>query len=229
MKYYKLITSLNIKDLGVYPQSTTPKMYWETIDLLNLDGTIKEDYKLPHIILEPKAKYSTFMNSVTIGMKSFLTFKNHFLDSLKEFNISEFKIWDLEMTHNNKIVTDYCLFRLVNSIENEVLDFKKSNFCVGKPFIKEDREKIDINSYNEYVNISFLLRKENTGKWIIPEKLVFDFSNIKQDMIRISNIYLFSNGYFVSEKFKSRYEESRYTGIEFKEIETIDKSIEVKY
>lgn len=229
MKYYKISRSLNLKEIGVYDQSISCIKYWDLSDVLNIDGTLKEGFPLPHIKLENKAKQSTFINAVNIGSNNFLAFKNYFIDHIKQFNIGEFKTWNIEMTHNGKIITDYCLFRLINSMEANVIDFNHSQFCIGKPFTKENRKQVELKSYHEYINIRLLLREENTRKQLLPEKLVLDFSNLKKDIIRISNLTSLIGGYLVSERFKNAYEENRFTGIDFKEVEAIDKRIEVKF
>lgn len=229
MKYYKVSTNLNIKDIGVYPQSISSKMYWETINLLNLDGTIKKDFRLPNIILEPKAKHSTFIDSIVIPKNKFLTFKKYFVDFIKQFNIGEFKTWDLKVTHNKKIITDYCLFLLIDTSDAFVINYKESVFCIGKTHSKEDRKPVIINSSNEFNNISLVLIEEEKGKRILQEKILLDFSNVKQDLIRINSLHFDIGGYYVSERFKKAYEENRFTGIGFKEVEALDKVVEIKF
>ena len=148
---------------------------------------------------------------------------------MKNFNIGEFQIWDMKVHQKNKIITDYKLFHASYPSQEKYVDYGNSEFYLGsfKDF-KWNGEDIKILDYKSYLNTKEILEIER--RFLKVRKLVFNFKNAKEDLIRITNTTTILNGsgYYVSEKLKKAILEEGYTGMSFKEIDE-NKKIEVIY
>lgn len=229
MKYFKLeYNSLNIEETGTQFQSITGDIGDMHSNFLPFEGKILTDFKLPVIHLQNNAKQTTLLNSVII-QPWFLIFRNNFIKYLKEYNISEFQCWNIDITHNKEIIRDYSLFYLIKGIQDTIVDYKNSEFFIGNFNKSKDNtsgKNVGINNYYEYLKIkSFTDNDDNL--FLYCNKVVINLKNIEFDLFRLINIPF--GGYFVSERLKNAIEQNRFTGMRFQEIEEFNSNIKVIY
>lgn len=228
MKYYWLTNNgLNIKETGVQFQCIKmAKMGGIQSDSIPFEGKIVWRFELPEPILQTRAKPTTYLSVVPIP-SWFLVVKNYFVDFLKNSNLDEFQDWSLKVHHRNKIIDVYKLFYLPTTHQDQICDFSKSKFHIAKwsdwSFVGDT---LSINDYNHYLSLKEILEEENLC--IKTSEIMYDFSAIKLDLIRITRLPI-GNGYYISERLKHAIEENGFTGMAFKEIEAVDKRIKVIY
>ena len=229
MDYYKLVPSIDSNEIGVYPQCPNMLklgflkdiMYGTELGILNnIDS-------LPEPIIDEKAEPTTFLSVVAVSRAKFLVFHKAFISFLKNYEVSNYQDWDIDVYHKKKLITDYKLFYAVEGLQSKLIDYKNSVFYVGKLADWTFRGKnLQINNYQEYLNIQEVLKPEKL--MIKSDKLILDFSRNTYDLFRINHVP-FMAGYFVSSKLKTAIEESEYTGFSFQQIEASDDRITVKY
>ncbi len=237
MKYYWLTNSLKIKEIGRYPQSILPVSLGNIDDFgdgnpIDLENPIDDrTIELPEPVLHSRAKASTFLGIDTINFTVFLVIKNYFLLFLKEYNIPEYQVWNINVHQSKEIIKEYCLFRLSFSDDEKYIDYVNSEFLIGKLGDWEDpsiREPVKVNNFQNYKSLIDTLQASEDDSQIRCDKLVLNLSKIKVDMFRLIKNPI-CMGYFVSETLKKAIEEKHYTGMEFKEIEELDDRIEITY
>ena len=229
MKYYKLIDTLDLKEIGKYPQSITPFSLGDIRDLsykkpINISS-------LPEPAIHPKAKATTCLDVVYINRNIFLVIKDYFLDFLGDFNIPEYQSWSIKVHHKKEILTNYSLFRISYPSDEELVDYAKSEFLIGKAEDWKDpsiRKPVKVENFDNYNSLIDVLRMSEDESQIRCNKLVLDVSKNKKDMFRLINNTVLM-GYIVSERLKNAIEEKKYTGMAFKELTEVDKRIEVIY
>ena len=224
MKYYILRhNGLNIKETGTQFQSISGFAGDIQKDLIPFEGKINFAFKLPEPLLQNGAKPTTYLN-VTFIPNWFLVLKRYFIDFLHNFKIEGFQTWDLKVHHKKNILNDYCLFILTQTHQNDLIDFSKSEFCIGDFFdCNFISETLYINDYENFLHIRNEL--DNKNKFLKDIKIVLNLSKIDLDLFRIINAP--ASGYYVSEKLKNAIEKERFTGFAFQEIEDMDDRIKV--
>lgn len=231
MKYYKISNSINIKEVGKYDQSESAHNiipFWKDIE----NGILNESMSVPEPIVHSKAKLTSYLTSVPINQSKFLIIRKEFTDFLRGFDIIEYHTWSIKIHQNEQILNHYNLFYLKVPIQNQIIDFKKSDFLVGRLGDWRDksiRKPISLDNYKQYDDLIKKLRKSEDRSQIRCDKLVFDFSNIKWDMFRLTNMPYLGAGYYVSEKLKEGIEKEGFTGMSFKELHEVDNRIEAIY
>ncbi len=227
MKYYRLTNTLNIKEIGKYPQGILPVSLGGIRDL-NFNQPININL-LPEPSIHNKAKLTTYLDTNFINSNIFLVFKNYFIDFLTNLKVHEYQSWFIKVHHKNEVLYDYSLFRISNSSDNEFVNYTKSEFLIGKLGDWEDpsiRKAVKVESYENYKSLIDVLQSSEDGSQIRCNKLVLNLSKCNVDMFRlIKNPIL--TGYIVSEKLKNSIEEKHYTGMEFKELKDVDNRIEI--
>jgi len=228
MKYFILKhNGLNLKETGTQFQSVDGILGDIQQDFIPFEGKIDFPFKLPEPFLQKKAKPTTFLNVIMIPAQ-FLVFKKHFVNFLENFNAGEFQTWDVIVHQNNEIINDYSMFYIPDNPQTEIIDFKKSKFEINEDWIIRSTvgEIVEFANYEEYLSSLF---KHTTPPYLIANKLLLDFSKQSKDLIRLTNMPMTGNGYYVSEKLKNAIENERFTGFAFQEIEEIDNRIKVIY
>jgi hypothetical protein len=232
MKYYWLTYSQNIQEIGKYEQSEITKVKGNINKLGQIGKIDDSQIILPEPIVDPKAKLTTYLSSIPINPLRFLILKNCFIDFLKDFNIEEFQTWNIKVHYKNSILKFYSLFYLTYPSQAKYVDYKNSEFLIGRLGDwnnNSSRVPISVDNYNEYNNLIESLRARDDKSDIRCHKLVLNLTKVKVDMFRLTNMPYFGSGYYVSERLKTAIEEQRFTGMAFKEIEEVDKRIEVIY
>jgi len=228
MKYFKLTEAIDNKIIGRYPQGETSKIvgnlndfYWNKLNGKDIDIV------LPHPIIVDKAKTTDYISVVPINSLAFLILKLDLCSLIENSNIKKFQKWNIKVDHKKKTLGDYQLFWLIESSENEVVQYTISDFFIGK--LGDRRYKgnsISISSSENYFKIN---RELMNNKLILKcNELVLDFSVSNNDLIKLTNAP-FANGYYVSEKLKYDIESQGYTGINFMETSKINSKVKVIY
>ena len=226
MKYYRLKNSTDLKLIGKFPQSWEVKAIGDIQkDIITGDGFINFKFKLPEIILDKKAQPTSYISVVAFS-KGFLALENSFAEFLKQYT-GNIQTWDLEVYHKHHTLNTFCLFYLSKTSQKQTVNFEQSQFYLGKHGDRLFNAKVlEINNYDEYLQKVSMYRG---GTYFIkPSKLVLDFSNCKEHLIRNINI-LYGSGYFVSEDLKRLIEQKGFTGLEFQEIKEYHKNIEAVF
>ncbi|WP_064966320.1 hypothetical protein [Tenacibaculum ovolyticum] len=227
MKYYKLISSSNIKEVGKIPQSEDCIIGDLRQEFIPWEGEIDFDFKLPEPNLEKKSKQTSYIDVVAIHPYRFLVIDDILLAFLKNYNIGNHQNWKINTWYNKKeLIEKYNLFLLSDTKQDKYIDFSRSEFYSKKMTDWDNsnvQKPIFVKDYKEYV-----FQKESLGdEYVLLHKNVtLDLSKTNEDMFRFFNAPL--GGYFVSEKLKNDIEKNDFTGMEFTEVSELDK-IEVIY
>ncbi|MDO5655543.1 MAG: hypothetical protein Q4G27_05325 [Flavobacteriaceae bacterium] len=225
MKYYKLVESININEIGIYPQVTNTEKFFDTQEFgLGFNERIEKEFILPVPIMENKAKVTSIISVTAIDNSVFLVLKNYFIDFLKKFKIGDFQFWNIDVYHKKQLIKDYYLFHLSYPSQKEVIDFEKSKFKIkdNTNIILEQKKYTDYHGYQtDWKKLIW------EGSVITFDTLYLDFSSANLDLIRIIDIDSIGIGYYVSERLKNAIEKEKFTGFAFQEIEEMDKRIKV--
>lgn len=221
MKYYYLTKSINIDEVGCFPQSESAENY----SFMSSELSILDIQPIP--ILKSKAKLTSLLLSVPLSLPK-LILDDELLEFLKSFITDKYLYSKIKVRKGNVFFENYNLFVLLSTSEEMIGDFSKSEFYEGNRIDWEYRGgKVILNSYDEYLNFTEQ-KKDNSSFVLKTTKLHLDFSSINKDFIFIEKFPIIS-GYLVSEKLKNAIEEKGFTGIAFKEIEEMDNRIKVTY
>jgi len=107
MKYYKLIESINNKEIGVYPQVIKTDQALEIQEFgLGYNEHLHKQFILPEPILRNNARETTMISVTAINNNIFLVLKNYFIDFLKNFKIANFQSWKIDVYHKKQLVDD---------------------------------------------------------------------------------------------------------------------------
>jgi hypothetical protein len=223
MKYYKLTASRNRKIVGVKPQSQDGFFGDVQQSFIPWEGKIDFDFILPEPNLEKKAKQVSFLDVAFIHPYRFLVLDDNLLSLFKNFNIGKYQSWKINTWYNKKeIIKKYNLFLLNDTKQAKYIDFKKSEFYskkLGDWNNSSIQKPVFVENYNEYTSKKESLRKDKL--MLLNNKVTIDLSKATEDMFRIANAPI--EGYFVSEKLKNAIEENSFTGMEFIELNELDK------
>lgn len=223
MKYYKLTTSSNIKEVGKIPQSETGNHGDIQQDFMPWEGVIDFDFKLPEPVLEKKAKTVSFLD-VAFIRSTFLVIDDNLSSLFKNFNLGNYQEWKINTWQNKQLINKYNLFLLNDTKQSEYINYSKSEFYskkLGDWNNSSIQKPVFVKNYDEYVFEKEKLRKDKL--MLLHKNVTLDLSKTNEDMFRIINAP--PGGYFVSEKLKNAIEENGFTGMEFTEVSKLDKVI----
>lgn len=230
MKYFWLTNSLDIKVIGKYPQSEECLNYGDvySIDYKNILKTLLH---IPEPILDSKTNLTSYLSSVPINRLFFIILKLDFINFLKDYNIGDYKVWDITIHHKGKVIKDYNLFYLIDDHQKKYVDYKNCDFYIGT--LKDYKwvgDTIKITDHQNFLSTVEILK--NQKLMLKCRKHVFNFKSATEDLIRIDDTRMVgTKGYFVSERLKNDILKKGFTGMDFKAIEDIDNRnrIEVIY
>lgn len=227
MKYFWIQPSVNNNEIGIFPQCVDAKNNIEIHEFgFGYYNRIIEKFTLPEPILRDQAKATNFLSG-PVTSPVFLVIDGSFLNFLKKNSIQSFDSWNLIAHHKKSIINNYSLFHLCNPVQNRIINFDKSIFKIRSISNSNFEE---IKTYKNYDNYHEHWKELIWKGYIITiENLFLDFSEIDFDLIRLIDIDTIGIGYYVSEKLKKEIEDQGFTGMEFKEIDEIDKKITVIY
>ncbi len=227
MKYSKLeYNSLNIEETGTQFQSIEGKFGDIQNENLPFDSKIDLKFNLPEPFLKSKAKLTSFINVVFIP--SWFMVINDDLKNLLILHTKFSQFWKINLIQKRKIITNYNLFYISQTREQEIINFDKSNFYIGKYGDMDYKgDDIKILDFKNYLINKNKIENSNNNLYLKHSKIVLDFSKEKADIIRIINFPF--GGYYVSEKLRNAIEKERFTGMVFKEIEEVSDKIDIIY
>ena len=224
MNYFQLThIGANRRETGVSPQCTDSICIGDIQKIrVPSQGKIHDAFALPVPRLEKRARPSTMLSVVAVPTH-FLVVKSHFIDFLEGFKVPGFQKWNIAVHHKKTVIHDYNIFLINSLLHQDIIDFDKSEFCLGsfKDF-RWNGEKINVTNYENYLSQQEILREENLRLKTL--KVVLNFKSVQADMFRMNITPL--SGYFISERLKDAIEQRRFTGMAFREIESL-KKIEV--
>lgn len=227
MKYYKLIESINNKEIGVYPQSLSVKNITDIQKFgFGFYNEIQEKFSLPEPILQKKAKLTNYLGVIPINSMIFKIIDDELFDFIINYNLPKFQKWKIKTHHNGAEIDKYNLFHLSHPFQDKLIDFKHSVFMVKNISNIMAERKQYLNYYDYQTDWKKLIW---TGSVIAFDILYLDFSKLNEDLIRIIDIDSVATGFYVSERLKNAIEKERFTGFAFQEIEEMDKRIKVIY
>lgn len=227
MKYFKLKNLLNTKYVGNYPQIQLHKNKGN-LEEYEKDKISIENILPPIFILDNASIITSSLSCVFVNRNSFFIVNNKLLTFIKEsFKHNHIQDWEIIITQNNNSIDDYYLIHIKDTLEKEIVDFKKTDFLKKKLGNSQQKflpKPIEINSLEDYK-----VSSEN-GYIIISNNLRLDFSKTKDDLLRIDNTppFSFANGYYVSERLKDAILSKGFTGLAFQELSTL-KKVKLKF
>jgi len=229
MKYYWLKSSIDIKEVGKYPQNEETKSLG-TIQDIDYNQFIIKGLIPPEPIIESKAKLTTYLECISISHLKFLTIKKNFVAFLQNFLIGDFQTWDMRVQYRDKTITDYALFHLSYPSQEKYIDYVNSEFYIGN--IRDYKyvgEILNISGYQNFLSTREVLRKEKL--MLKSTKLIFDLKQVKEDLFRITDTVsvIGALGYYVSDRLREAIIKEGFTGMKFTEISELSPKIEVIY
>lgn len=211
--------SPNARQTGSIPQSSEGLSYGDIYNnkITLSDGPLSKDFQPPELILEKRAKQTSFITASYVNSLYFLILENALVDLIAKYDVAEFQTWKLNVIHQGIFIDKYRLFRISTSYAEKVIDFNHSVFTL----LNMERERIGeymFKNFEEYIN--FKNKKWNEGNLrMFYKTLVLDFSNLDKDMIRLSSMPFHGPGYYVSERLKEAILSAGFTGMAFTEIQ----------
>ncbi len=218
MNYYKISTiGIDRKIIGFSPQCTGGTLGDIQKEILPKEGLVTSDFKLPIPKMNDKANFTDFLN-VTMIPSKFLVFNDRFLGIIKKFEIEKYQNWKLKIENKEKGDKSYNLFFINYGIQNQIIDFKKSVFYLGKLGDNDfNAGYVKIKNATDYIEKSSYAF--NKSFWLKSEKITISFKNYNKDMFRLVNSPL--DGYYISEDLKKIMKENSITGVRYKNISNI--------
>ena len=221
---------MKTKEIGVYAQVESMRNLGDFNEVSEIAylNPINLEWEIPELVMQKKAKATTYLHTIPFSSVIFLVFKKYFINFLIDFNIKHFNHWPLKVHHKNQVLTDYELFHLSYPTDvKNIIKYKQSDFVVLPRRGWDENtitKPVEILDYESYISLKEVLNESNENLTIRYTKLILDFSNETDDLIRFIDVP-FNIGYYVSERLKDAIEKERFTGMRFQEIEEMDKRI----
>jgi hypothetical protein len=215
--YYKLTFSSERKQVGCFPQSQTGSLGGIQDGRINWRGKIEFNFELPEIYLEKPAKYSSILSCPYIP-PLFIVGNDEFVDFLINETEGPYQSWSVIAHHKKQILSNYNLFVLNDTKEDQFVDFSKSIFYSRK---LDDWgatgivEEFTFNNYTEYFEKQESCRSNK--QMILAKKMVHNFTNMNEEFFRVVGVP--NGGYFVSEELKHKIEQRHFTGMSFEHVD----------
>lgn len=226
MRYFELSHATDKKIIGKeYPQCLGIPNEKLDIDgwlnkpnsFSNLNNKDFPDFEPEFLFeLEEKSKLTDVVSPSNISAIGFLV-NQKVIDILSNFKLMEYRVYPATLVVNKKRLNYFWLhFKENREFFISNIDYKNTTFYIRNMAFKKI-EDIDINSYQEYLNINQSLA---FGKDISVNNLIFNevLNNEKYDLFFINSIFL---GIRISEKLKEKIIESEITGFNISEKEVM--------
>lgn len=227
MKFFKLTLSTDEKIIGRYPQSIEMITIgdWGLKENFQLGyfGPIKNLGRLPETKIQDNAIATDIVESAYLRESFFLIMNQKFVDFLIQFKIPAYELFESPV-HHKKVIHNYKLFHIEYPSNDLFINFRKSEFYIGKRGLPPSDLLVEIHHFKEYLKRQKQTKLEHPGNNLLCKKLILDLSKCEYDLFRLAVVPAL--GYFVSERLKNSIESKGFTGLDFKEIEE-DPKIEV--
>lgn len=227
MKFYKLCESIDETIIGKYPQGEESIVQGNIGQLYGVPVPDSEGLVLPEPLLVDKAIVTDYIQVVTVSPAFFLIINNKLRSLLSTFNIGRVNSFSIKMHHIKKVIESHSIFYLLESKEDICVNYTESSFYTGT--LKDYKfvgETLTINNSIDFRMVNDKLLSE--GLYLKCSELHFNFTNVKDDLIRVRNA-MFGSGYYVSERLKEAIESNNITGMSFKECNIYNNKIKVSY
>lgn len=212
MNYYKVLESINLKEIGSYPQSISEvklQVINPVHDLIHFIGKkIEQPYIIPEPILRPKSKPTDLISCVTIGLN--LVVSDFLKEILIAYNSTDMQYVEISAKFNSKKIRYWIVHPMVFNLP--IINFKDSEIWrIGLGAGKLHRENVD--SLESFNNLKARIE--------LPESLSITKPSIQQDagidFFALSPVYG-GIGFYVSEKLKEKITEELCSGIRFEKM-----------
>lgn len=228
MKYYRIVRSLDIKEIGVFPQVQTGIIPTSINDPDFIGAFLFEkahhEVLLPSGKLDSKAKKTDLLSTSFPGLSTKLYVSadlNEILTATKSRGIQHFKT---SLILPDKSEEEYWIINPFIT-DMEFLDFEKCRFAYTDYMVSRVVENITFENSKELINQYYQKRKDvlNVGEAFREFKhLMIEHIVIKEgfdlDFFSLSPIRPGGIGYYVSDNLKKTLEKAKFTGIRFTEM-----------
>jgi hypothetical protein len=200
IEYWKSPTSEIIdklyEDFAKNPESTLEIPKGGSMDdfhkLLTGNNVPKKLPEIGKMVLYKSSKISDFISGSFLKQYG-LIINEKTRNVLTDFNLGNYKCFQFDLIHKDKVYPDYYFLRNSASI-TEHIDYEKSKFYIQKGLLNYDqRENVNLNSLKDIEE----LRKEVSGKeiLILASELVLNekfpnFDLFKSDVYGVRGIYI---------------------------------------
>lgn len=213
MKYFRLLESTNLKEIGKFPQCSGKFVSnWNSNNSLVLvfkKKVASNNIEIPEFILNDKAKRTDLLST------SFLDFMLAISTKLKKLieskNYEGVQFFKSALHCKNAIAEEYWILNPFG-FRNEYIDFNSSTI---KRSDSQGVSYLKVKDRSEFDGLVEGGKQENKIHVVSAPKLYSD--KIKEDFFLLDGVDG-GIGYYVSEAFKNEITEAGCTGIAFSEI-----------
>ncbi|MBT3421881.1 MAG: hypothetical protein HOD63_15870 [Bacteroidetes bacterium] len=216
MKYYRLIESTNLKEIGIYPQVIDHKKDYDEDKLDSYMLTNKFPSELPCInfdfdglLLNNRSKYTDLVSSSFLNSLIGLIISSQFLKIVENFKTVDYKLFNACL-YFKKMRVQYYWMHYTSEL-TEYIDFENSVFRLKT---SEGRKEVLLKSIDDYFEL-----RNSIKSWSIvkPTKLsLFKQMDYSYDLFRIG---LIDSNTYVSERLKDEFAKNNITGVEFEDTD----------
>lgn len=223
MKYYWIQPSINLRQVGVFPQCSEANNAVEMQEYgFGFFDKISKEFKLPEPIVQRKAKPTDMLSVVPIPAPIFLVLTERLLDCFISNSIEAYQSWELATFKNGESLNGYNLFHISRPVDSSAIDFDHSEFILKNNRTKEEKS-MKFETYQSYHDTWKLAVYSNQS--LVIKQAFLRFSDLSLDAFRILELNSSGIGYYVSEKLKMEIERKGFTGIEFTLADKLDPRI----
>ncbi|WP_298248304.1 hypothetical protein [uncultured Christiangramia sp.] len=218
MKYFEIRNSLNVKEIGKYPQVETAKNnchIWDDpkfIERFEFDR-IDSEVITSNAILHKRAKITDLVSAYIIGFSLKLLMSSKLKNILEQHSNSKFQFFRAPIIYKNEYYENYWIMHS-HTFSFNYIDFEKSNFVLRKRKLGGGTflENIEIRTIDEFKKVLNCDLKSKRIKFFCNNVILK--STIGEDFFSLRHV---SGGFkhFVSEKLKVEIDKQNCTGIEF--------------
>lgn len=220
MKYYCINYSLNLKDVGSFPQVEEANHncnIWDNPYFIE-NFHFKEINFNPIVsnaILNKKSKLTDLINAPIIGFSKKLLVSDKLKNILNKYRKTGVQFFLSNIFYKNIRIENYWILNTYE-INMEYIDFNNSVFYETENVFKYTNE-IKINSIDEFIKVKNDIEVKGYPYGFIIDRIKLK-DNITSDFFTLLHV---EGGvkYIVSEKLKNHIERENCTGIEFMPVE----------
>lgn len=218
MKYFEIRNSLDLKEIGKYPQVENAKAnchIWDDPQFIDRFGFNRIDSEVitSNAILHERAKITDLLSAFIVGFSLKLLISSKLKNILEKYSNSKFQFFNAPIIYKNEYYENYWLMH-THTFSYNYIDFAKSNFVLRK-------RKTGGGTYLENIEIKTIDDFKKVLNYDLRSKRIHFLCNnvilksaISEDFFSLRHV---SGGFkhFVSEKLKEEIEKQNCTGIEF--------------
>jgi len=225
---YQLNSSIDIKEIGKYPQTVPVSAFHKKAKITDYIGSSSDN------------------SNICISIKFYKLLKQYLSEhEAKDKKISndvykmDWKKMDYVVKEGaNQVFYDYKIVH-INYPNEDLINYKQSEFIIDtrenysknfdlngitKQYLQDqDRKFIEIKSREHYRDLNMEFKNQNENRNIIVPKLVnLNLTSVKDDIFRVMTPIPNLSGYYLSENLKNKIREEGFTGMEFKSLDDLN-------